>query len=321
MDKAANIAKLDQAIAKVNTMKPSGSRAYVNERLRAVKAAISADTDPAPAPDPEPDPVPDPPPPPPSSNWPPAGFTLLKMDPMSEDPIPFWRGIGADRRDGNTTDSSSALSQVSEGRVVFLPTGGPTGGPARRLTVKPGDDCWGERTELGENDARDTVVLYNQGETWITEVPMKLVQWPVALTNWQIVFQMKQCQPHPPELLNGSPVIALEVNKGQWHIKSHGEQVKAIYGAGITSWVNFAFEVKYDLSGYVQPYLNHEPLGSRVDMRTLATAKSSGGLAADGGPYAAGEAIRSSMRLGPYHGSDGNTLILDVGQTKFYRKN
>jgi hypothetical protein len=136
-----------------------------------------------------------------------GSLSVLRQDDASNpDPIPLWNEISA--------QASSRHQQFS--------TGGPTGGPFRRMTVLDGDNYYGERAELAHN-ARlgglgapwGTFFLYNQGDRRVTQFQMRLpTDYPINSPSWQVVMQMKQTGPSANS--GGTPVLALEARSGRW---------------------------------------------------------------------------------------------------------
>ncbi len=140
-----------------------------------------------------------------------CGLHLLQQDlGTNPDPVPLWGQIDA----------------VSPSRVQWFASGGPDGGPFRRLTALDGDLFHGnsERAELGDSDyfwedgRPDTFYLYQAGMRRVTSYWMRLPSnFPINTKDWQVVMQMKQTD--PANNADGTPVIALQATDGQWILK------------------------------------------------------------------------------------------------------
>jgi hypothetical protein len=140
-----------------------------------------------------------------------CGLHLLQQDLATDpDPVPLWGEIDA----------------VSPTRHQWFASGGPDGGPFRRMTAHDGDLYHGnsERAELGDSDyfwedgKPDTFYLYRAGMHRVTSFWMRLPSnFPLDSDEWQVVMQMKQSD--PATNADGTPVIALQATQGQWILK------------------------------------------------------------------------------------------------------
>jgi hypothetical protein len=137
---------------------------------------------------------------------------LLKQDLATDpDPMSLWGDIDA----------------VSPTRHQWFASGGPDGGPFRRMTAKDGDLYHGdsERAELGDSDyvsnppSPDTFYLYREGMRRVTSYWMRLpADFPLYdYEHWQVVMQMKQTE--PATNADGTPVISLQAIEGNWILK------------------------------------------------------------------------------------------------------
>jgi hypothetical protein len=234
-----------------------------------------------------------------------ALFEDLAIDP---DPVTRW----------------GSLECAHGSRHVWVATGGdeagrggrrPVEGGFRRLRVLDGDDFFGERCELGENDhLAGPTALYREGQRRITHVSIRLpAHFPLDASSWQVVMQMKQSQPSAG---GGSPILALHAYAGRWRLqhdglvassRSDGELWSAPARVGI--WIRFEFDVLYsqdehrgwlrlraDLNGdddMLDP--NERPTQMRLQTLKREPAVSEG----EGVP--AGKSIPSHLRVGLYH--------------------
>jgi polysaccharide lyase-like protein len=209
-------------------------------------------------------------------------------------------------------------------RVVFHGTGGDEHsradgagqqGPGYwRLTVRDGDDFYGERCELGLNNRDGPTTLYHEGQRRITFLSLRLRdRFPLYRGNWQAVMQMKQAQ--PADAGGGSPVLELDAEDGRWHLYHDGKAIGAVGGeiwsapARRSRGVRFAFDVRYSADpriGTVRVYADLNGDGDAKDPHErserirLATLKREiAGDDSDG--YADGDPIASHLRVGIYH--------------------
>lgn len=136
-----------------------------------------------------------------------TSLSVLREDlATNPDPMPLWNSIDAE-------DPS---------RHQRFASGGPDGGPFRRMTVVDGDDHWGERAELGYNSRLNglgapwgTFFLYQAGKRHLTRLWVRLpTGFPISTSSWQVVLQMKQTGPASNS--GGTPVLALEARNGNW---------------------------------------------------------------------------------------------------------
>jgi hypothetical protein len=242
------------------------------------------------------------------------GCRLLKSDTAAvPDPGPLWGRV----------DCQTASRQQR------IPSGGdphPTGGGRpqpdrsfRRLTVIDGDQVFGERCELGNNDyLANTFSLYREGERRITFMSIRLPPtFPLATQDWQLVMQMKQTQ--PSDNGNGTPVLALEANGNQWKLL-HSSSVDGssdsveLWSAPATAgrWTRFAFDVVYSQDtgrGRIKAYVDLNGDGDTLDpgeqSPTIGTYTLERETAAetnpDDDPLPQGASIPSHLRVGVYH--------------------
>ena len=128
-------------------------------------------------------------------------------------PIPFWGMIDC--------EDSSRHEQVSgDGDWHETAFGEDQENDTyRRLTVFDGDDVWGERCELGENNRRTSpVALYREGQRFITYLSIRLPSgFPLEAETWQAVMQMKQVGPAANSA--GTPVLELDAWGDQWRLR------------------------------------------------------------------------------------------------------
>lgn len=215
---------------------------------------------------------------------------------------------------------------VNDGRHQLISSGGDrhptiTGAPQgndsfRRLSVVDGDDYWGERCELGDDNSKGRTTVYREGTRWITQMSARLPAdaFPFALNTWQVVMQMKQAAPAANS--GGTPVLSLDAYDGRWRFRQSlsprqagdsRELWSAPAAAG--SWTRFSFDIRYsrkssrgavnvsaDLNGDGDFLDNGESSGT---IRTYTLKVETQGGSRDG--VKPGQSIASHLRTGIYH--------------------
>jgi hypothetical protein len=186
--------------------------------------------------------------------------------------------------------------------------GRPRPGVFRKLRVLDGDDIFGERCELGQNNRFEgPTVLYEGGTRRITFMSLRLGEnFPLDRARWQVVMQMKETQPYDGG--GRSPIINLEVFDHEWRLLIEGRQVWSA-PAEADRWTRFAFDVAYSddpRAGSIQVFVDRNGDGDARDgrerSRTIRTAtlRSEGpGTSEDG--LEDGDAIPAHLRVGIYH--------------------
>lgn len=197
----------------------------------------------------------------------------------------------------------------------------------RRLSVIDGDNVWGERCEIGNNEHRNgengdtgTFQLYREGQRKLTSMRIRLPgSFPLDTPYWQSVMQMKQA--HPADNGGGTPALALNVYDGMWQLHqstSTGPSgvTTAIWTAPATtgSWTRIAWDVTYSRDpskGWIQMFIDlngdgdaldaneRSPVMSTYTLKRETATDPSDGLTDDG--VAEGESIPSHLRIGIYH--------------------
>ncbi len=221
-------------------------------------------------------------------------------------PIPFWGSIGCQ-------DSS---------RYAYSQTGGDTHATAsgaaqpdsayRRLTVQDGDNFYGERCELGENDHNSgPTAFYHEGQHRITYFSERLPDnFPLSTNHWQTVMQMKQAQPSDGG--GGVPILFMGAYEGQWQVLSAvANDSYFTFPAQTGVWTRFAWDVYYSQDpskGWLQVSADlnddgdFDDPGERSPVIHGPTLKTEvdGPLGTRDG-LAPGDPIPSHLRIGIYH--------------------
>jgi hypothetical protein len=259
-----------------------------------------------------------PPPPPPvcaitqtASNTP-VGMTLPSCKLLASDtaatasPLPFWGSIQC------ALSSRAALFSSGGDPHVAAGGGAQSGSAYRRLSVLDGDNFFGERCELGENDYRTgPTAFYHEGQHRVTYFSERLPSnFPISTSQWQTVMQMKQAQPSHDD--GGGVALELQVMNNQWVIANNWDIVHT-FPARVNTWTRFAWDVyysQYPSRGWLQvsadlngdgDFNDSGERGPVIHTATLKAEASGSFNASDGIP--AGGSIPSHLRMGIYHAS------------------
>jgi hypothetical protein len=178
------------------------------------------------------------------------GTVLWKAD--GEQPlVNEWASLSTTTHCAMTLDGVSSDARISR---VTSPVAKGTG--AWGFTVNDGDDCYGERAELGQalpsrgsfTDAR----LFNNGDDrWISLQVYLADDFPTTTGNWQVIAQWKQlAAPGGPV----SPMLALQVHNGAFYLEnsdsptstnSRGTVPYRLAGAVKGRWAKLSFHFKF----------------------------------------------------------------------------
>lgn len=170
---------------------------------------------------------------------------LLDDTAATANPVPVW---------GEIECESGARHQFvgSDGDPHPTLTGAVQGNSAyRRLSVLDGDDFYGERCELGDNNRGAPTAIYREGQRRITALSLRLPPgYPLEIQNWQVVMQMKQATPAANS--GGSPVLELQAYLGRWRLnqsnsRRFSDDSHQLWSAPaqIGAWTRFIFDVRY----------------------------------------------------------------------------
>jgi hypothetical protein len=223
----------------------------------------------------------------------PAGAVILAEDDCTNpDPIPLWRSLDA----------------ADPSRHVWLPSGGPTGGPYRSLTVKDGDNFYGERCELGHNLLGDTFHESKEGDHNIVEEWFRLpTGFPLVMTNWQTISQQKEIENYTAPIAPEGVAHEKQVRGGKLFIRKFWVDLEP-KGIPITTgiWYCSAVEMLHSADpakGFLRHTLNGVQ-GAIYKGQTLAVET------------ATGRAIPNHVRRGIYHDPAVPSCSIDIGPTR-----
>jgi hypothetical protein len=243
-----------------------------------------------------------------------CGLHLLKEDLATiPDPIALWGDIDA----------------VSPTRQQWFASGGPDGGPFRRMTALDGDLYHGnsERAELGNSNylldhgRLDTFYLYRAGMRRVTSYWMRLPpDFPLNTDDWQVVMQMKQSD--PATNADGTPVIALQATQGQWVLKQSAspglsEDTRVLWRtpARVGAWTHIVVDATYST----------DPAAGRfaitiggVSSPVLHTYDLKYEISPPGPQLHAGDPIPDHLRLGIYHDPPLPGTSVDIAQVQIF---
>ena len=242
-----------------------------------------------------------------------GGGTILFEDTgAKEEAEPLWGAVDCDL-DDVPPEESGPFQVDSDGDPALRGDGTPQGDQAFRVVrIHDGDDFFGERCELGENDSKTgPTAVYRDGERVITYASFRLPPtFPINTTDWQGVLQIKQTQ--PADNADGTPVLSLGAYGGKWILFHSGprytEEDEELWSVPAVPGVWSRFQIDTTLSA--------DPKVGRVTVRAdldgdasfeqtsptfeVNTLKAETEGDSDDG-YAAGDPLVSHLRVGLYH--------------------
>ena len=236
-----------------------------------------------------------------------SAMTLAGCAPIASDtasvkgPGRFWGSLQCAK--------ASRYSTVNgNGDRHLTAVGSPQGNNAyRRLTVRDGDDYFGERCELGENSTSGPTAFYRQGDRRVTYYSERLPSnFPLSTGSWQTVMQMKQAQPSHDD--GGGVALEMEARQSHWVVVSRWRTLWR-FPARAGVWTRFAWDVYYSKDprkGWFRVSVDLNDDGDFNDRRERSPVLHAATLATEVARYpgdgiGAGAAIPSHLRLGIYH--------------------
>jgi hypothetical protein len=170
---------------------------------------------------------------------------------------------------GTAPDCAVTSDTVSSDRDAFRESSVKAKGSyAYEFIVHDGDNCYGERAELGEALPSRTNFsesrLFNEGDDRWISFPVNLgSDYPVNTPNWNLIAQWKHLV--VPHVVGVSPEVALEVHNGHYYLSNNGNPVWMGPIATTGRWAKFTFHIKWSSRpsvGFVQIF--GDPDGSGV---------------------------------------------------------
>jgi Polysaccharide lyase/Bacterial Ig domain len=147
------------------------------------------------------------------------------------------------------------------------------GSYAYQFVVNDGDNCYGERAELGQALPSRTNFtasrLFNNGDDrWISFQVRLASDFPINTPYWNVIAQWKQLI--AASGTDGSPVLAMQVRDGRYYLENNASDGswKSIAVASAVSgrWAHFSMRVKFspDSSvGFVEIWGDPDGAGMR----------------------------------------------------------
>jgi hypothetical protein len=218
-----------------------------------------------------------------------AEWASSRADPGPQEPCPYDAPPDLAAPGVKRTQAS-----VSQGRFAYA------------ITTKAGDDCDGERAELGQgNPSRDGFEdrLFHDGdERWISFQVRLAANFDVNVDTWRVIMQL-----HQPGGELGPPPLALQVTDGEFVLYKGDANVESgdtipMWRAPARTgrWVRFTLHVKFSAdpdTGFVELWGN--PAGGAV--RPLLARTSTYTMKRD----ASGVAVPLHARIGIYRNPAG----------------
>jgi Polysaccharide lyase/Bacterial Ig domain len=143
------------------------------------------------------------------------------------------------------------------------------GAYAYEFIVHDGENCYGERAELGQALPSRTGFsesrLFNEGDDrWISFQVNLGNDFPVNTPNWNLIAQWKHLV--VPNVVGVSPEAALEVHNGHYYLSNNGNPAWMGPTATTGRWAKFTFHIKFSSNpsiGFVQVFGDPDGAGVR----------------------------------------------------------
>jgi hypothetical protein len=208
-----------------------------------------------------------------------------------------WTSVSTQTHCQDLTSQSPVDERVSR---VTTPTA--QGRYAYRSTIQDGDDCDGERAEVGQGNPLSESGehrLFREGQdVWISWQMRLGPTFPLDAQTWQSVVQLKQLGSL------GTPVVNVDAAFGQWRLNvadgngvSDGGRTLWAGPATRETWAKFTLHVRFSpdpARGFIELYGD---LADGLGLRPLLVRTPTWTMKRD--PQT-GEAVRSHVRLGIY---------------------
>lgn len=192
--------------------------------------------------------------------------------------------------------ADTVLSDVSATRATSPVAKGSN---AYQFTVRDGDDCYGERAELGQalpsrSNFTESRLFNEADDRWISFQVNLGSDFPTNTSNWNVIAQWKQLAVANPVSVC-CPMLAFEVRNGRYILDNKGGDAWSGPAALTGRWARFTFHIKFSTSasaGFVEIWGDPDGAGFRQLMtrRYLQTLNRT----------TSGTAIPSHSRIGIY---------------------
>jgi hypothetical protein len=226
-----------------------------------------------------------------------------------QNPVPFWGQV-------ECAHPSRHQWITSGGDWHPTATGQAQGNDAfRRLHVLDGDDFYGERCELGNDNHKAPTAFYSEGRRRITKISIRLPSggFPLGAFTWQVVMQMKQAW--PAANAGGTPVIELGAYDGKWVLAQSKSPGWSTAGRRLWTararrdvWTRWSFDVRYSRGkrkGFIKVKVDLNGDGDTRDRgerpKKIRTYTLKREIPGGPGPYRTGASLKSHLRAGIYH--------------------
>ena len=200
-------------------------------------------------------------------------------------------------------------------RVAEVTSPVAQGKRAYEITLKDGDDAYGERCELGQgNPTKTGFPLFQEGqERWVSFQVYLPDDYPIDTRDWNVIFQEKQLGSM------GTPALSMEVQNDQFVLMNadnnevSGNTIRKWSGPAVRNrWVKFTVHTRFspDASvGTVELFGDLDGQGERLLMPEIHTYT----MKRD----SAGVAVPSHARIGMYRNPriEGTSHIYFDGYT------
>lgn len=177
-----------------------------------------------------------------------AGRVLWKADGESR-LVDEWAEYSTAR---NCAATSVAVDRDPRARRVRSPVATGTG--AYEFVVEDGDDCYGERSEVGQalpwrrrfSGAR----LFSDGnDVWISFLVQMGRDFPTRTRRWNVIAQWKQLA--APGQTGCCPMLAIEVRNGRYQLDNKGTSVWRGPAARTGRWMPFSIHIRFSTSASI----------------------------------------------------------------------
>ena len=174
-----------------------------------------------------------------------AGRVLWKADGESR-PVDEWAEYSTAR---NCAVTTVGVGRDPRARRVRVPVA--KGAGAYEFVVEDGDDCYGERSELGQalpwRPRFSGTRLFNDGDDrWISFSVYLASDFPVRTRHWNVIAQWKQLA--VPHQTGCCPILAIEVRDGRYYLDNKGVSVWRGPAARTGRWVPFTLHIRFSTS-------------------------------------------------------------------------